>query len=132
MNNNSFVVTVPKDLKKVKSKLIFGLTKRQAIGFSLAVIIGVPVFLLLKGISLDAAMYGLFICAAPIIFGTLYQKNNMASETWIKLYLEYTYLNPLKRYYKVGFKNKLLAKARRMTNAKKKKQKFVPSSTLAS
>ncbi|MGG5373471.1 PrgI family protein [Enterococcus sp. AZ196] len=132
MNNNSFVVTIPKDLKKVKAKLLFGLTKRQAIGFGIAILIGIPIFLLLKDFSLDAAMYGLLISAAPIIFGTLYQKNNMVSETWIKLYLEYTYLNPLKRYYKVCLKNKLLAKARRMTNAKKKKQKFVPSSTLAS
>ena len=33
-------VTVPKDLTKVKSKVMFGLTKRQLICFGTAVLIG--------------------------------------------------------------------------------------------
>ena len=38
-------VTVPKDLTKVKSKVVFGLTKRQLICFGGALLIGVPLFL---------------------------------------------------------------------------------------
>ncbi|MGQ0518006.1 PrgI family protein [Bacillus sp. D-CC] len=34
--NNNFVVSIPKELKTIKSKLFFGLTKRQLIGFSIA------------------------------------------------------------------------------------------------
>ena len=41
-------VTVPKDLTKVKSKVMFGLTKRQLICFGTAVLIGVPLFFLLQ------------------------------------------------------------------------------------
>ena len=37
-------VTVPKDLTKVKSKVVFGLTKRQLICFGGALLIGVPLF----------------------------------------------------------------------------------------
>ena len=38
-------VTIPKDLTKVKSKVLFGLTKRQLICFGAAALIGVPLFL---------------------------------------------------------------------------------------
>ena len=37
-------VTVPKDLTKIKSKVMFNLTKRQLICFSAAVAIGLPLF----------------------------------------------------------------------------------------
>ena len=37
-------VTIPKDLSKVQSKVLFGLTKRQVICFGAAAIIGVPLF----------------------------------------------------------------------------------------
>ena len=42
-------VTVPKDLTKVKSKVVFGLTKRQLICFSLAALVGLPVYFLTRG-----------------------------------------------------------------------------------
>ena len=41
-------VTVPKDLTKIKSKVMFNLTKRQLICFSAAVAIGLPLFFLTK------------------------------------------------------------------------------------
>ena len=42
-------VTIPKDLSRVQSKVLFGLTKRQVICFGAAAIIGVPLFFLTKG-----------------------------------------------------------------------------------
>ena len=42
-------VTVPKDLTKIKSKVMFNLTKRQLVCFSAAVAIGLPLFFLVKG-----------------------------------------------------------------------------------
>ena len=41
-------VTVPKDLTKVKSKVVFGLTKRQLICFGGALLVGVPLFFLIR------------------------------------------------------------------------------------
>ena len=41
-------VTIPKDLSRVQSKVLFGLTKRQVICFGAAAIIGVPLFFLTK------------------------------------------------------------------------------------
>ena len=41
-------IPVPRDLTKVKSKILFNLTKRQLICFGAAALIGVPSFFLLK------------------------------------------------------------------------------------
>ena len=41
-------VPVPKDLSKVKTKVAFNLTKRQIVCFAAALIIGLPLFFLLK------------------------------------------------------------------------------------
>ena len=49
-------VTVPKDLTKIKSKVMFNLTKRQLICFSAAVAIGLPLLAAddhSKGLSLN-------------------------------------------------------------------------------
>ncbi|MDF9530640.1 PrgI family protein [Bacillus cereus] len=121
--NNNFVVSIPKDLKTIKSKLFFGLTKRQLIGFSIALAIGLPVFFLLKSYSVDIALYGLFFTACPAIFATIFTKDGMPAETWIKLYLEYKYLNPQKRYFKVSKRNVKVAAERNMMNEKRKVRK---------
>lgn len=121
--NNNFVVSIPKDLKTIKSKLFFGLTKRQLIGFSIALAIGLPVFFLLKSYSVDIALYGLFFTACPAIFATIFTKDGMPAETWIKLYVEYKYLNPQKRYFKVSKRNVKVAAERNMMNEKRKVRK---------
>ena len=124
MNNNNFVVSVPKELKKIKSKLFFGLTKRQLIGFGIAIAIGLITFFFFREISnLDIAMYALFFAVAPIFFITIYSKDGMPAEKWIKLILEYKYLNPLKRTFKINSKNKDIAMERGIKFGKKKRKR---------
>lgn len=41
-------ISVPRDLSRVKSKILFNLTKRQLLCFGAAALIGVPSFFLLK------------------------------------------------------------------------------------
>ncbi|OQR53231.1 PrgI family protein [Bacillus sp. CDB3] len=129
--NNNFVVSIPKELKTIKSKLFLGLTKRQLIGFSIALAISLPVFFLLKSFSLDVALYGLFFTACPAIFATIFSKDGMPAETWIKLYLEYKYLNPQKRYFKVSKRNVKVAAERNMMNEKRKVRKTKSVSSVA-
>ena len=129
--NNNFVVSIPKELKTIKSKLFFGLTKRQLIGFSIALAISLPVFFLLKSFSVDIALYGLFFTACPAIFATIFTKDGMPAETWIKLYLEYKYLNPQKRYFKVSKRNVKVAAERNMMNEKRKVRKIKSVSSVA-
>lgn len=117
--NNNFVVSIPKELKNIKSKLFFGLTKRQLIGFGIALALGLPVFFMLKKFNVDVAMYGLFFTALPIIFGTIFTKDGMPAEVWLKIFIEYKYLNPQRRYYKVSKRNEGLAAERNMIDDKK-------------
>ena len=54
-------VSVPKDLSKIKSKVLFSLTQRQLICFSAGAVIGVPLFFLLRnkiGVSSAARRTG--------------------------------------------------------------------------
>ena len=44
-------VPVPKDLNRVKTKVMFNLTKRQLICFSIAAAVGVPIFFWRRRIS---------------------------------------------------------------------------------
>ncbi|MDO7285905.1 PrgI family protein [Shouchella clausii] len=134
--NNNYVLPIPKDLKKIQSKLFFGLTKRQLIGFGCAIFVGILTFIAVKPFSLDVAMYAMFFTVAPIFFATIYQKDGMYAEQWIKLLLEQKYLNPSKRYYKVSKNNLALAKERDVLKRAKRKTKTgtpqpVPSPSIA-
>ena len=82
-------VSVPKDLTKVKTKVALNLTKRQLIGFALAGAIGFPVYLLSrKFLPNDLSMLLMITVAFPIIFSTLYEKDGLYLEKYIKYYLE--------------------------------------------
>ena len=56
-------VTVPKDLTHVKSKVVFGLTKRQLICFSGALVIGVPLYFLTRDYHTNSAAALLMVFA---------------------------------------------------------------------
>ena len=58
-------VTVPKDLTKVKSKVVFGLTKRQLICFGGALLVGVPLFFLIRGRVPTSAAALIMVFAMP-------------------------------------------------------------------
>ena len=60
-------VTVPKDLTHVKSKVVFGLTKRQLICFGGALLVGVPLYFLTRdylSTSAAALLMSLSCCRA--------------------------------------------------------------------
>ena len=69
-------ISVPRDLTKVKSKVFFNLTKRQLICFSLAALIGVPSFFLLKRMgNISLAALGMMAVMMPLFFFAMYEKN---------------------------------------------------------
>lgn len=74
-------VTIPKDLTKVKSKVMFGLTKRQIICFGAAALIGVPLFLLLKSsISSSAATLCMILVMLPFFLFAMYERQGQPLE----------------------------------------------------
>ena len=69
-------VPVPKDLNRVKTKVMFNLTKRQLICFSIAAAVGVPIFFLVKAhLDLSTAAMLMVVIMLPFIFFALYEKD---------------------------------------------------------
>lgn len=74
-------VTIPKDLTKVKSKVLFGLTKRQLICFGAAALIGVPLFFLLKSIiNSTAATLCMILVMLPFFLLAMYERHGQPLE----------------------------------------------------
>lgn len=74
-------VTIPKDLTKVKSKVMFGLTKRQLICFGAAALIGVPLFFLLKAvINTTAATLCMVLVMLPFFLLAMYERHGQPLE----------------------------------------------------
>ena len=62
-------VSVPRDLTKVKSKVMFNLTKRQLVCFGLAALIGVPFFFLVKQFcEVSTAVICMMVVMMPFFF----------------------------------------------------------------
>ena len=74
-------VTIPKDLTKVKSKVLFGHTKRQLICFGAAALIGVPLFFLLKSvINTTAATLCMIVVMLPFFLLAMYERHGQPLE----------------------------------------------------
>ncbi|WP_029232940.1 PrgI family protein [Butyrivibrio sp. VCB2006] len=94
-------VSVPRDLTKVKSKLAFNLTKRQIICFSVAALIGVPSFFLIKQIApINTAVMCMMLIMMPMFFLALYEKNGEPLEVIIQHFIKAIIVRPKERPYK--------------------------------
>ena len=77
-------VPVPKDLNRVKTKVMFNLTKRQLICFSVAAAVGVPIFFLAKAhLDLSTAAMLMVVIMLPFIFFALYEKDGQPAEKYL-------------------------------------------------
>ena len=93
--------SVPRDLTKVKSKVIFNLTKRQIICFIVAALIGVPSFFLIKNVAtVNVAVMGMMVIMMPIFFFAMYEKNGRPLEVYLGHFIEAIFIRPKKRPYK--------------------------------
>ena len=78
-------VQIPKDLKKVKTKVAFNLTKRQIIGFCAAGVVGFPTYFFCKDVFPSDVAVILMICATlPFFFITFYEKDGLPFEKYAK------------------------------------------------
>lgn len=94
-------ISVPRDLTKVKSKVMFNLTKRQLICFGVAALIGVPTFFLLKSIgSTSMAAMGMMVVMMPLFFLAMYEKNGQPLEVFMGHFIEANFVRPKIRPYK--------------------------------
>ena len=72
-------VTIPKDLSRIQSKVLFGLTKRQVICFGAAALVGVPFFLF-----------------------AMYEKNGQPLEVFLGHLIQNKFIRPKVRIYQTN------------------------------
>ena len=96
-------VNVPKDLTKVKTKVLFNLTKRQLICFGSGALIGVPLFFLLKGsIGVSPAAMVMMLVMIPAMLFAMYEKNGQPLEVIIRNIVRVCFIRPKQRPYKTN------------------------------
>lgn len=94
-------ISVPRDLTKVKSKLVFGLTKRQLVCFLLAALIGVPSFFVIKHFTgTNTAVMGMIVIMMPFFFLAMYEKNGQPLEVIMRHMVQSVFIRPKIRPYK--------------------------------
>lgn len=95
-------VSVPKDLTKVKNKIIFNLTKRQLICFGIAAAVGVPFYFLTRGIigSSNAAT-GMCLLMLPAFLFAMYEKDGLPLEKVLKNMITVKFIRPPVRKYQM-------------------------------
>jgi hypothetical protein len=123
-------VAVPKDLAKVRSKLIFNLTPRQLICFGAAALIGAPVYFLTRGaLGSSLSTMLLVVLTLPFFFLAMYEKDGQPFEKVLWTMIQAKYLYPAERPYlaapkrkapgRAGDRTKPVPQKRRSKNKKK-------------
>ena len=108
-------VPVPKDLSKIKTKVAFNLTKRQIVCFAVALIIGLPLFFLLKdstGTSLAA--FVMIVVMLPCFLMAMYEKHGQPLEVVVKNIMQTKFVRPKERPYQTQNLYAVLEKQRKL------------------
>ena len=93
-------IPVPRDLTRVKTKILFNLTKRQLICFMAAALIGVPSFFFLKSIGTTSlAAMGMIIIMIPMFLLAMYERDGQPLEVLAKHFIEAIFVRPKIRLY---------------------------------
>jgi glucan phosphoethanolaminetransferase (alkaline phosphatase superfamily) len=96
-------VPVPKDLNRVKTKVMFNLTKRQLVCFSLAAAVGVPIFFLTKpSVGLSTAAMLMVVIMIPFIFMAIYEKDGQPAEKILSHVVKSMFLRDRVRPYRTN------------------------------
>lgn len=94
-------VPVPKDLTKVKTKVALNLTKRQLIFFSLAAVVGIPFYLVMrKPIGSSIAAILMVTIMLPFFFMAMYEKDGLPFEKVVANIIRQKFICPAVRPYK--------------------------------
>lgn len=108
-------VPVPKDLSKVKTKVAFNLTKRQIVCFAAALLLGLPLFFLLKdsaGTSLSTLV--MIVIMLPCFLMAMYEKHGQPLEVVVKNIIQTKFIRPKERPYQTENFYAVLEKQRKL------------------
>lgn len=125
-------VPVPKDLTKVKTKVFFGLTRRQLLCFGAGALVGVPLYFLLKDhTGSTVATMCMVLVMLPAFLLAMYERNGQHLETIVRNMLSVFFVRPRHRKYETNNFYLVLDRQHRLDeevyrivqNSKTKKQK---------
>ena len=108
-------VPVPKDLSKVKTKVAFNLTKRQIVCFAAALLIGLPLFFLLKGSAgTSLAAMAMIVVMLPCFLVAMYEKHGQPLEVVVRNVVQTKFTRPKERPYRTENLYAVLEKQRKL------------------
>ena len=88
-------ISVPRDLTRVKSKILFGLTKRQIVCFGTGALIGVPVYFFVRGSgNLSLAALAMIVVMLPFFFFGMYERNGQPPEVVARQFYQARFVRP--------------------------------------
>ena len=119
-------VSVPKDLTKVKNKLVFNLTKRQIICFGIAAAIGLPFYFLTRdALGTTTAATFMILLMLPAFLFAMYERDGLPLEKVLKNLIAVKFLRPgIRKYEMTNLYEKKAAAPRK--GAARKGAKNVP------
>ena len=93
-------VDVAKDPKEIKPKFIGNFTKRQAVCFGAAALVGVPFYLLSRrALGTDTAALCMVAAMLPFFFIAMYEKDGMPAEQYLGQVIRMRLVRPgIRRY----------------------------------
>ena len=116
-------ISVPRDLSRVKSKILFNLTKRQLLCFGTAAAIGLPSFFALKTVAnTSVASLGMILIMMPLFLLAMYEKDGQPMEVIARHFIETKFIRPKIRPYKTDNYYEVLQRA---SDAEKEVEKIV-------
>ena len=116
-------ISVPRDLTRVKSKVLFGLTKRQIVCFGTGALIGVPVYFFVRAAgNLSLAALAMIVVMLPFFFFGLYERNGQPPEVVARHFYQARFVRPKVRPYQT---NNYYAALIRQANAQEEVTRIV-------
>ncbi len=130
-------VPVPKDLNAVKTKVMFNLTKRQLICFSLAGLCVLPVYFAIKDVAtVNIATLALMVVCFPFFLFAMYEKHGQPLEVILmqmfkvkygvskeRPYKSQNFYEQLEIEYDLNMEVKSVAKSKKRTSSEKQKSR---------
>ena len=91
---------MPKDLRKIKTKVIMNLTKRQLVCFGAAALIGIPLYLATKQwIGAEVSALLMVAVMLPCFFLAMYERDGFPAEKLVYFMIRQKFLLPGIRPY---------------------------------
>ena len=93
-------VPIPKDLARVKTKVVFNLTQRQLVCFGSGVLVGLPLFFSLQdALPGSACVLVMIAMMLPFFLLGMYEKNGLPLERYLHHVIQSRFVRPKRRPY---------------------------------